>query len=98
MSVIAEVKRVAISGRAAVLVARLRAHTDLPVAVGLGVRSRAQAAEATSYADRVTVGRVYVRPQPEALYGRAGVCAVADRAAEPATGTACAAGAWEVAR
>jgi len=41
MSVIAEVKRVAISGRAAVLVARLRAQTDLSVTAGLGVRSRA---------------------------------------------------------
>jgi tryptophan synthase alpha chain len=43
------------------LVARTRAVTDLPVAVGLGVSTGAQAAEIASYADGVIVGSALVR-------------------------------------
>jgi tryptophan synthase alpha chain len=42
------------------LVARARAHTELPIGVGLGVRSRAQAAEVASFADAVIVGSAFV--------------------------------------
>ncbi len=43
------------------LVRRVRTATDLPVAVGLGVGTRAQAAEVASYADGVIVGSAFVR-------------------------------------
>ncbi|HKS48750.1 MAG TPA: tryptophan synthase subunit alpha [Amycolatopsis sp.] len=45
---------------AAELVRRTRAHTDLPVGVGLGVRSREQAAEVAGFADAVIVGSALV--------------------------------------
>jgi tryptophan synthase alpha chain len=38
------------------LVARVREHTALPVAVGIGVRDRTSAAEVARYADGVIVG------------------------------------------
>jgi tryptophan synthase alpha chain len=43
------------------LVARTRETTALPVAVGLGVSTGAQAAEVASYADGVIVGSAFVR-------------------------------------
>ncbi|MCD6640207.1 MAG: tryptophan synthase subunit alpha [Nocardioides sp.] len=43
------------------LVARTRATTDLPIGVGLGVSTRAQAAELAGYADGVIVGSAFVR-------------------------------------
>ncbi|MEU6859916.1 tryptophan synthase subunit alpha [Glycomyces sp. NPDC046736] len=42
------------------LVRRTRAHTDLPIGVGLGVRSGDQAAEIASYGDAVIVGSAIV--------------------------------------
>lgn len=42
------------------LVARTREHTDLPVGVGLGVRSGEQAAEVAEFADAVIVGSAFV--------------------------------------
>jgi tryptophan synthase alpha chain len=42
------------------LVSRLRAVTDLPVGVGLGVRDGGQAAEVAAYADAVIVGSALV--------------------------------------
>ncbi|GAA4396897.1 tryptophan synthase subunit alpha [Tsukamurella soli] len=42
------------------LVARVRELSDIPVGVGLGVRSRAQAAEIAAYADAVIVGSALV--------------------------------------
>ncbi len=50
-----------VSGQAASLVARVRACTHLPVAVGLGVRDGAQAAEVAGFADGVIVGSAFVR-------------------------------------
>jgi tryptophan synthase alpha chain len=41
-------------------VARARAHTALPIGVGLGVRSGEQAAEVGSFADAVIVGSALV--------------------------------------
>jgi len=49
------------STRAPELVARVRAATDLPVGVGLGVSNGAQAAEVAGYADAVIVGSAFVR-------------------------------------
>jgi tryptophan synthase alpha chain len=53
--------REATSDLAAPLVARTRATTDLPVAVGLGVSNGEQAASVASYADGVIVGSAFVR-------------------------------------
>jgi tryptophan synthase alpha chain len=43
------------------LVDRVRARTDLPVAVGIGVKDAASAAEVAAYADGVIVGSAIVR-------------------------------------
>lgn len=53
--------RAAVSKHAESLVARTRAHTGLPVAVGLGVSNPDQAAEVAAYADGVIVGSAFVR-------------------------------------
>ena len=50
-----------IGSAASELVARVRAVTDKPVAVGLGVSNGAQAAEVAGYADGVIVGSAFVR-------------------------------------
>lgn len=57
------------------LVARTRAHTDLPIGVGLGVRSREQAAEVAGFADGVIVGSAFVTAAEQG--GPAGVRALA---------------------
>lgn len=43
------------------LVGRLRARTDLPIAVGIGVKDRESAAEVAAYADGVIVGSAVIR-------------------------------------
>src|SRR4051794_37551699 len=53
--------RATTSDLAGPLVARTKAVTDLPVAVGLGVSNGDQAAEVASYADGVIVGSAFVR-------------------------------------
>jgi len=53
--------RDAVSGDASALVKRVREHTDLPVAVGLGVSNGAQAAQVAAFADGVIVGSAFVR-------------------------------------
>jgi len=53
--------REAVSDLAPKLVARVKAATDLPVAVGLGVSDADQAAEIAGYADGVVVGSAFVR-------------------------------------
>ena len=62
--------RDAVSDTAATLVERVRRHTDLPVGVGLGVRSGAQASEIAAFADGVIVGSAMVSA---AEHGRAAV-------------------------
>jgi tryptophan synthase alpha chain len=52
--------RDAVSTAAPELVRRVKDVTDIPVGVGLGVRSRAQAAEIGAYADGVIVGSALV--------------------------------------
>jgi tryptophan synthase alpha chain len=52
--------RESVGAGAAELVRRTRKHTDLPVGVGLGVRSGEQAAEVAGFADAVIVGSALV--------------------------------------
>ena len=52
--------RAAVGDRAEGLVGRVRAVTDLPVAVGLGVSTGDQAAQVAAYADGVIVGSALV--------------------------------------
>ena len=52
--------RETVSSAAPELVARVRKHSDIPVGVGLGVRSRDQAAEIAAFADGVIVGSALV--------------------------------------
>src|ERR1019366_6445003 len=53
--------RTSVSSSARGLVARLRAVTDLPIAVGLGVSTPEQAHEVAQYADGVIVGSAFIR-------------------------------------
>jgi len=52
--------RAAVSQAAPELVGRIKAVSDIPVGVGLGVRSRDQAAQIAGYADGVIVGSALV--------------------------------------
>ncbi len=78
--------RAAVSDRAGALVARVHAATSTPVAVGLGVSTRAQAAEVAGYADGVIVGSAFVRALLDAPSPVAGVRAAAALAEELAAG------------
>jgi tryptophan synthase alpha chain len=69
------------SSAAPALVKRVRAASDLPVGVGLGVSNGAQAAEVASYADAVIVGSAFVR-----AVGDSGAEGAAALAAELAAG------------
>ncbi|MFA4904804.1 MAG: tryptophan synthase subunit alpha, partial [Desulfobaccales bacterium] len=53
-------KRVGVAGNIAELVARVRRQTKLPLAVGFGVSTPAQAKEIARYADGVIVGSALV--------------------------------------
>jgi tryptophan synthase alpha chain len=75
-----------IGSAASELVARVRAVTDKPVAVGLGVSNAAQAAEVAGYADGVIVGSAFVRALMDAPSEKDGIAAVRDLAAELAEG------------
>ncbi|MCY0610947.1 tryptophan synthase subunit alpha, partial [Klebsiella pneumoniae] len=59
--------RDAVSQAAPQLVGRVKAVSDIPVGVGLGVRSRAQAAQIAQYADGVIVGSALVTALTEGL-------------------------------
>jgi tryptophan synthase alpha chain len=78
--------RTAVSERAPALVERVRAATKTPVAVGLGVSNRAQAAAVARYADGVIVGSAFVRRMLDAPDVAAGVAAVRELATELAAG------------
>lgn len=70
-----------VSAAASPLVSRIRAHAEtLPIGVGLGVRSGAQAAELASVADAVIVGSAFVTRAGQ------GVTQVRELAAELAEG------------
>jgi tryptophan synthase alpha chain len=68
------------------LVKRTRAHTELPVCVGLGVGTGAQAAEVAGYSDGVIVGSAFCRRLLDAPDQAAGLGAVRELAAELAAG------------
>jgi tryptophan synthase alpha chain len=72
--------RSAVGGAAPRLVERCRAHTTLPIGVGLGVRSRAHAAEVAGFADGVIVGSAFVTAVEQG--GAAGARALAAELAE----------------
>jgi tryptophan synthase alpha chain len=78
--------RDAVGGQAAGLVARVRDHTGLPVAVGLGVRDGRQAAQVAAFADGVIVGSAFVGRLLDAPDVPAGIAAVRDLTAELAGG------------
>jgi len=59
--------RDAVSNAAPELVQRVKAVSDIPVGVGLGVRSREQAAQIGAYADGVIVGSALVSALTEGL-------------------------------
>jgi len=64
-------------GRAAELVARVRARTDTPVALGVGISGPEAAASAASIADAVIVGSALVRRVLEATGPAAAAAGVA---------------------
>ena len=78
--------REAVSGQAAGLVERVRKHTDLPVAVGLGVSNGAQAAQVAEFADGVIVGSAFVRRLLEAATPADAVRAITTLTTELAAG------------
>ena len=78
--------RAAVSSAAGVLVERVRQHTALPVAVGLGVSTAGQAAEVARFADGVIVGSAFVDKLLRAPDEGAGRIGVSDLAAELAAG------------
>ncbi|HEY5989785.1 MAG TPA: tryptophan synthase subunit alpha [Streptosporangiaceae bacterium] len=75
-----------VSGQAAGLVGRVRACTRLPVAVGLGVRDGAQAAQVAGFADGVIVGSAFVQRLLAAPDPGAGISAVRELAGDLALG------------
>ena len=78
--------RASVGSHARELVSRVRAMTDLPVAVGLGVSTGAQAAEVASYADGVIVGSAFIARILGAPHHAAAIDAVSVLAAELADG------------
>ncbi|MFI9383775.1 tryptophan synthase subunit alpha [Kutzneria sp. NPDC052558] len=69
------------------LVARIRAVTELPVLVGLGVSNGAQAAEVAGFADGVIVGSAIVRRMLDAPDAATGIEGVRELCRELADGT-----------
>ena len=78
--------RTSVGDAARSLVERTKAHTVLPVAVGVGVSTGAQAAEVAAYADGVIVGSAFVRAVLDAATPADGIAAVGHLAAELALG------------
>lgn len=74
------------SSAAPTLVQRLRAVTDLPVGVGLGVGNGNQAAEVGSFADGVIVGSALIRCLLDAADPAAGLAALRQLSSELAAG------------
>ena len=78
--------RESVSSQAAGLVSRVRDHTKLPVAVGLGVSNGAQAAQVASFADGVIVGSAFVQRLLAASSPAAGLASIRELAGELAQG------------
>jgi tryptophan synthase alpha chain len=84
-------ERSEVSTAAQSLVGRIREHTSLPVAVGVGVRDGAQAAQIGAFADGVIVGTAFVRRLLDATQQARGIAEVGELAAELAAGVRAAA-------
>jgi len=78
--------RTTVGGGARGLVERTKARTSLPVAVGVGVSTREQAAQVAGYADGVIVGSAFVRAVMDAVSPREAVLAASRLAEELARG------------
>lgn len=78
--------RTSVSSMAPDLVRKVREVTSLPVCVGLGVSTGAQAADVAEYADGVIVGSAFVKALLEAPDPASGARAAAGLAAELAEG------------
>jgi tryptophan synthase alpha chain len=78
--------RDALSGSAPGVVERIREHTTLPAAVGLGVSTGAQARQVAGFADGVIVGSAFVRRIAEAATTDDAIAAVRDLTADLAAG------------
>ena len=78
--------RSAVNSAAGATVSRIRAHTRLPVAVGLGVSNRDQAAEVAGFADGVIVGSAFVRRLTDAPDPASAVAAIRTLTADLAQG------------
>ena len=78
--------RNSVSSSARELVARIRAVSDLPVAVGLGVSTPEQAHEVAQYADGVIVGSAFIRLLQESASLTEGVAKVRELAQELSKG------------
>jgi tryptophan synthase alpha chain len=76
-----------VAGNIAEAVARIRAHTALPIAVGFGIGSRAQVAQVAALADGVVVGSALVNCIRDNLADRSKVAsAIAAKAADLVAG------------
>jgi tryptophan synthase alpha chain len=70
-------------------VARIRAHTGLPVVVGFGISTRAQVGQVAAQADGVVVGSALVNVIRDGLASRDGIApALARKVSDLAAGTA----------
>ena len=78
--------RTSVSSSARDLVTRVRAVSDLPVAVGLGVSTPEQAHEVAQYADGVIVGSAFIRLLQDSASLTEGVAKVSELARELAEG------------
>lgn len=74
--------RESVSAAARLLVQRLRAVTELPVCVGIGVSDAAQAAQVAGFADGVIVASALVKAILDAPDAAAGVATVAELTAQ----------------
>ena len=76
-----------VAGNIPEAVARIRAHTTLPIAVGFGIGSRAQVAQVAAQADGVVVGSALVNVIRDHLADRTKIApALAARAADLSAG------------
>jgi tryptophan synthase alpha chain len=78
--------RATVGDAAEVLVTRTRQLTDLPICVGLGVSTGAQAAQVAAFADGVIVGSALVRCLTDASSPADGLTAIRTLTAELAAG------------
>jgi tryptophan synthase alpha chain len=78
--------RTSVSASASDLVARIRATSELPIAVGLGVSTREQAKAVAGYADGVIVGSAFINALLESPNEKSGIDAVKKLASELSLG------------